>query len=169
MRTTLSGLGLGVGSMLLTAVAAFGQLPAYTDAGPVPSVLLAAKTIFVSNAGSDGLFPDTFSGDSNRAYTEFYAALKSSGKYKLVDDPAQADLVLELRLIVPMQPNPGKEPDYALPTFRLVIYDRKSHYILWTVIRSIDGAYLRSTHDRNFDNALNAVLAEFLRISGKAQ
>jgi hypothetical protein len=52
--------------------------------------------------------------------------------------------------------------------FRLVIYDRKSHYILWTLTRSIEQAYLQKTHDRNFDTALSALLLDFQALAGKA-
>ena len=56
----------------------------------------------MSNAGADsGLFPEPFSGDPNRPYSEFYAALKAAGQFALVDDPGQANLVLELRLVAP--------------------------------------------------------------------
>jgi hypothetical protein len=34
---------------------------------------------------------------------------------------------------------------------------------------SIEIAYLKKTHDRNFDDALNAILFEFESLSGKAQ
>jgi len=48
-----------------------------------------------------------------------------------------------------------------------VIYDGKTHYILWTVTDSIEIAYLQKTHDKNFDAALTEVLDQFLKIAGK--
>ena len=127
--------------------------------------------VFVSNAGSDsGLFPEPFTGDSDRAYTEFYAGLKATGDYTLVGDPAQADLVLELRLVAPYGPseaNKQKGASDPLPMFRLVVYDGKTHYILWAVTSSIEIAYLQKTHDKNFDTALTEVLDQFLKIAGK--
>jgi hypothetical protein len=56
-----------------------------------------------------------------------------------------------------------------VPMFRLVVYDRKTHYVLWVFTESIEIAYLKKTHDRNFDDALNAILFEFESLSGKAQ
>jgi hypothetical protein len=53
--------------------------------------------------------------------------------------------------------------------FRLVVYDRKTHYVLWAFTASIEVAYLQKTHDRNFDDALNVILLEFESLSGKAQ
>jgi hypothetical protein len=152
------------------AIPAFTQqMPAYTEAGPVPPGITNAKTIFVSNAGSDGgLFPEPFSGDESRAYTEFFAALLSSKQFKLVSDPSQADIVLELRLTAPYGPTNANKINGAadpLPQFRLVVYDGKTHFILWTITRPIEVALLQKTHDKNFDDALSAVLTRFLTIA----
>jgi hypothetical protein len=153
------------------AVTAFAQMPTYDQAGPIPAAITAAKAVFISNAGSDsGLFPEPFTGDPDRPYTEFYAALKAAGNYTLTGDPAQADLVLELRLFAPYGPtNANKQNGTAdpRPMFRLVVYDGKSHYILWTVTSSIELAFLQKTHDKNFDMALSEVLDQFLKIAGK--
>jgi hypothetical protein len=151
--------------------AAFAQMPAYTKPGPVPVALLNAKSIFVSNGGADsGLFPEPFSGDPDRGYTEFYAALKAAADYTLATEPAQADLVLEIRLLAPYGPsNPSKPAGAAdpLPSFRLVVYDAKTHFVLWTITEPIEGAYMQKTHDKNYDDALYLVLTQFLQIAGK--
>jgi hypothetical protein len=156
---------------LATASLAIAQQPASTTAAPVPPAIPSAKTIFISNAGADsGLFPEPFSGDPNRPYNEFYSNLKSSGKYELVDDPSQADLVLELQLTAPNGPSRGSKQNGAadpVPMFRLTVYDRKTHYVLWAMTESIDVAFLQKTHDRNFDQALMTLTYDFEIISGK--
>lgn len=148
------------------------QMAAYKEAGPVPPAITSAKTIFVSNAGSDsGLFPEPFTGDQDRAYTEFYAALKATGDYALVADPSQADLVLELRLAAPNGPSTPSKPNGAadpVPQFKLTVYERQTHYVLWIFTHGIELAYLQKTHDKNFDVALAAILRQFLQIAGKA-
>jgi hypothetical protein len=155
----------------LAAVTAVAQQPTYTQVGPIPAAITAAKTIFISNAGADsGLFPEPFSGDSNRAYSQFYASLKASGKHELVNDPADADLVLELQLTAPNGPSRGSKQLGAadpVPMFRLVIYDRKTHYVLWALTQSIEIAFLQKTHDCNFDQALTDLTNDFERIAGK--
>jgi hypothetical protein len=159
------------GALLYLSVS-FGQAPAYTNAGPVPPALHTAKSIFLSNGGSDsGLFPSPFSGNANRPYTQFYAALKATGHYDIVDHPSQADLVLNLRLFAPYGPSHDEKVKGTadpLPMFRLTIYDRKTHYVLWTITESIDKALLQKTHDHNFDTALGALLRDFEQIAGKA-
>jgi hypothetical protein len=156
-------------AVFLSTNAAPAQLA--DTAPPVPPALAAARNVFISNAGADsGLFPAPFSGDANRGYAEFYNGLKSSGAFSIVSDPSDADLVLELRLIAPYGPtNANKQNGAAdpLPMFRLTVYDRKTHYVLWTVTQSVDFAFLQKTHDRNFDQALTAVLNSFLQVAGK--
>jgi hypothetical protein len=167
--------GLGfrtiVCSAFLTAVAV-AQQPTSTPAAPVPPAIRAAKKIFVSNGGADnGLFPSPFSGDPNRGYLQFYAELKTSGQYDLVDDPSDADLVLELHLIAPYGPTNGSKVNGAadpVPMFRLVVYDRKTHYVLWTLTQSIQIALFQKTHDRNFDEALTGILMDFEQLAGRA-
>lgn len=142
-----------------------GSLP------PVPPALSTARTVFVSNGGADsGLFPQPFSGDPNRAYAQFYAALQSSAAFQLVSDPSEADLVLELQLIAPYGPTNANKQNGAAdprPMFRLTVFDRKTHYVLWTVTQSVELAFLQKTHDHNFDQALTAVLNQFLSLAGK--
>lgn len=171
MRTFLVCFCLFVAVAAPVASVGLAQMPAYDQAGPIPPAIRAAKTIFVSNAGADsGLFPEPFTGDPDRGYSEFYAALKAARIYTLVGDPAEADLVLELRLFAPYGPaRTDKEDGTAdpLPMFRLVVYDGKSHYILWTVTQSIEAATGQKAHDRTFDIALTEILNQFLRIAGK--
>jgi hypothetical protein len=143
--------------------------PPPASLAPVPPALLNAKTIFISNAGADsGLFPHPFSGDPDRPYNEFYAAMAGWGRYQLVSDPSEADIVLELQLIAPPGPTSGNKINGAsdpVPMFRLVIYDRKTHYVLWTITESITVAFFQKTHDNNFNSALNAITVDLKRLT----
>jgi hypothetical protein len=156
---------------LLFAAAANAQAPPSPPAllAPVPPALLNAKTVFISNAGADsGLFPHPFSGDPDRPYNQFYAAMQSWGRYEIVGDPSQADIVIELQLIAPPGPTSGNKVNGAsdpVPMFRLVIYDRKTHYVLWALTESIMVAYIQKTHDNNFDSALMALTADLKRLT----
>jgi hypothetical protein len=174
MRNTLrlSCLASAVLFLTLTADAQLSPHAVSPIAPPpasVPPSLLAAKTVFISNAGADsGLFPSPFSGDPDRPYQEFYATIQSWQRYRIVTDPAQADLVLELRLTAPNGPqSPDKQTGASdpLPMFRLVIYDRSTHYILWALTESIDKAALQKNHDKNFDVALEELTNDFKRLT----
>jgi hypothetical protein len=134
-----------------------------------PSAIVAAKTVFISNAGADsGLFPSPFSGDQDRAYQQFFSTVQSWNRYQLISNPAQADIVFELRLTAPngpQSPNKVTGASDPLPMFRLVIYDRSTHYILWALTESIAPANLQKTHDRNFDDALQQLSVDLMRLA----
>jgi hypothetical protein len=159
---------------LFSAAAALAQQSAAPAASPVPPAILAAKSIFVSNAGADsGLFSSPFSGDPSRGYSQLYAALKATGQFELVADPSQADLVMEIQLIAPYIPERTNDVNKVhgaadpMPYFLLRIYDRKTHYILWTLTQSIEIAYLQKTHDHNFDTAILVLVEKFQQLAGK--
>jgi hypothetical protein len=167
---TSSKLFLFVFTALFFAVKAGAQaLPPSLSLAPVPPALLNAKTVFISNAGADsGLFPHPFSGDPDRPYNQFYAAMQNWGRYQLVADPSEADVVFELQLIAPLGPSaPNKQNGASdpVPMFRLVIFDRKTHYVLWALTESIMVAVLQKTHDNNFDLALNAITMDLKRLT----
>jgi hypothetical protein len=168
----LSVLFAVVTAAVLSNRTVWAQQQASPAIAPVPAALYTAKNIFISNAGADsGLFPEPFSGDPDRAYNEFYADVKALGKYNLVTSPGDADLVFELRLIAPDGPSNGNKQNGAsdpLPMFRLVIYDRKSHYVLWTLTESIQVALLQKTHDKNFDESLGMLVQYLTRLTTPA-
>jgi hypothetical protein len=57
----------------------------------------AAKTIFLSNAGANDYFNAEIPNGPNAAYNELYAALQQWGYFQLVDSPAHADLIFQIR------------------------------------------------------------------------
>jgi hypothetical protein len=104
----------------------------------------------------------------DRAYNQFYAAVQKWGRHQCVADPSDADLVFELRLTAPYGPtnaNKQKGASDPLPMFRLVILDRKTHYVLWALTESIESANLQKTHDRNFDEALAALTLDLKKLA----
>jgi hypothetical protein len=166
MKALLIVARLAISSALLSPAFMLTQTPiGGAPPAPVPAELLSAKKIFVSNAGADsGLFPHPFSGDPNRGYNELFAALHAAGQFELVSAPAEADLVLELRLIAPNGPkDANKQYGSAdpLPMFRLVVYDRQTHFVLWTFTNSVEIAFKQQTHDHNFDAAISDLVADF--------
>jgi hypothetical protein len=154
-------------TLLLLALTAAAQAP---SSPPVPPAITAAKKVFLSNAGSDSyLFPQPFSGDTDRAFRQFYATVQGWHRYQLVTDPAQADLVLELQCTAQASlPSADKVTSLAkpLPMLRLVIYDRATHFTLWALTESVEYALLQKNHDRNFDTAV-AALADKLKNLGQ--
>jgi len=70
----------------------------------------AAKTIFLSNAGGNNYFNGEIPGGPNVAYNELYAALQQWGYFQLVDSPAHADLIFQIRG-TELAPNLAPTPD----------------------------------------------------------
>lgn len=136
---------------------------------PVPSQLRNGHTVFLSNAGADaGLFPHPFSGTQDRAYGYVFSALQKDGRFTLVGTPQEADLVFELRLDAPegsVSGNKQQGTEDALPTFRLTIFDRPSHYVLWTLSQTVYKANLQKTHDKNFEESLDLLLTELKTVA----
>lgn len=157
---------------LLSAISASAQQLPDTAVAPVPPAIFAAKKVFVSNAGADSaLFPHPFSGSPDRGYNQFYAALQRWGRYDLVTEPEEADLVFELQLTGsngPTNANRQRGATDALPMFRLSILDRKTHYVLWVLTKSIAAASLQKTHDRNFDEALASLTIDLKKVATKS-
>jgi hypothetical protein len=141
---------------------------------PIPTQIPAAKKVFLANAGSDERTPDDpeFSGGTERAFNEFYAAVKAKGRYAVVAAPADADLLLEIRFtIYPPQPfanrNTATGP-HDDPQFRLELRDPKTNALLWTFIEHVQPALLQGNHDKNFDQALGRIVSDLQRLSSAA-
>jgi hypothetical protein len=140
--------------------------PQATPSAPIPPQILSAKNIFISNGGgaSDpytGRYGD-FSGGPDRAYNDFYAALKTFPKYTLVSAPADADLVMEISFTeFPVQQEAGKgNVTVADAKFHLAILDPKTHMTLWTITEYVGGAILEGNREKNYVQAMGRVVAD---------
>jgi hypothetical protein len=149
--------------ILATSVPTPGAQPMKTATvapGPVPTQISTAKSVFVSNGGGDcnPLGSLAFDGDSNRAYDEFYAAMKSWGRYGLAGAPADADLVFQISFTCPSAGSnavKGASGTIAYdPQLRLLIVDLKTHVQLWTLIEHVRPAVLQGNREKNFEEAM---------------
>jgi hypothetical protein len=125
---------------------------------PVPPQIAASRTVFIANAGGASL--DTaidqtvFDGGPDRPYNDFYAAMKSWGRYQIVPSPASADLVFEISWVL-------SDTGLKLPVLgelRLVIIDPKTHATLWNITEYVRGALLLGNRDKNFVSTMNTVV-----------
>jgi hypothetical protein len=133
--------------------------PAPAPAAPIPPQILAAKKAFIANAGGDQMannYP-RFSGTPDRAYNEFYAAVKSWGRFEMAGSPAEADLLLEVRQSVSAGPGPGVG---LIPQFRLKIRDARTNALLWGFTINGEFGLGQGESDRNFDQAVNRLVTE---------
>jgi hypothetical protein len=142
---------------------------------PVPAQVFTARKVFVSNAGGDTL--GDYSGGPERTYNQLYAALKGWGRYELVGAPADAELVFEISLTTPILGESvsggggGNTPVSSRPVkdpqFRLAIVDLKTHVLLWTIVEHVPSALLQGNRDKNFDQAMAALVNDIRNIAGQ--
>ena len=134
--------------------------PTVAPAAPIPSQILAAKKVFIANASGDEMTPDdpVFSGGPDRAYDQFYAAIKSWGRFNIVGSPADADLLLEIRQEVQTFSLGGKSGGSATPLFQLDIRDPKTNALLWGFHIHSEFGLGQGNSDRNFDQAVDRLV-----------
>ena len=153
-------------SVGLVALPASAQV-AQTMPAPVPSQILEAKRMFVSNAGSETYGSQTYfrltryDGGPDRFYNQFYAAMKAWGRYELTGSPAEADIVGEVRFSSPaieqnavlIGDRSSPDPVYD-PQLNLTLLDPKSRVPLWSLTEHIQPGRGKDADNRNFDQAV---------------
>jgi len=100
---------------------------------PLPTVVVNARKVFLSNGGG-----------SNLAYDAFYSKMKEWGKYEIVGSPDEADLIVELAYRVDKggtrvwsttntydNTTQVHSSEIVDPQLILTIYDAKTKTSLW--------------------------------------
>ena len=153
-------IALSILMILFPVLASAQQPPQPAVPAPIPTQIPAAHRVFISNAGYDATARAAFERghQPNRPYNDFYAAMKKWGRYELVANPADADLVFVVRFTAPIS-DCDKITSYE-PQLQVTIVDVKTHFVLWTITEPVEGAYRKATWDRNFDQGLTALMEE---------
>jgi hypothetical protein len=152
MRMLLALFVLAVGASFTVA-----QDPA---PAPIPSQIVAAKKAFISNASGESNLP---AGVGDRTYNQFYASMKSGGRFELVSAPTDADLVFEIRyeiLFGPVNVNSGMGGSDKFPQLRLSVLDPKTHIILWAFSEPVVQVAKKSTGMQNFQAAMDKLTGD---------
>ena len=157
-------------AIVLTAMQAVeGQTqppnPAQVSQAPVPAQIFSAKKVFISNVGGDvDISPDHYSGGPDRAYNQFYAAIKNWGRYEPVLTPADAELIFELHFDAHIRVNESGQT-WSRPQFRLLITDVKTRAVLWSFTEYLPTR--GATHDQSFDRGLVALVNDVAKLAGQ--
>jgi hypothetical protein len=138
---------------LLAVPIVSAQQAAYPPPAPVPVQVLTAKKVFVSNGDSDVILKIP-----NLSYNEFYALLKSSGMFELVQTPAEADLIFEIRIAYPADPH-----------LHLVILDPKTHIVLWALSQQVQPWARESTGRKNFEKGMTVLVDDLKQLTSERQ
>ncbi len=149
---------LGLAILLPAASTLFAQA---ATAAPIPSQILTAKKVFISNAVSE-IDPKIWTGGAARPYNELYAAIKIWEQYEIVATPGNADIVLQISYA-----NPVIEVfDHCLgdcsrnsPQFRLVLLDPKTSIDLWTITEKLQEV---DKNHRSLDTNLVAAIGNLV-------
>jgi hypothetical protein len=130
-------------------------------AAPVPAQIVSAKKVFIANAAGDhDPRISKYFGGPDGIYNQFYADIKTGGKFEAVSAPADADIVVQVTL--------GTFPLIAgYAGFRLSIFDPKTNVLLWTASEPVDPAFLAKTARKNIAESLQRLAndLQFLTLS----
>jgi hypothetical protein len=124
-----------------------------TLAAPVPTPLLNGKRAFISyELGDITAFPSAYSGGPERAYSEFFQQMKTWGRYQIVMDPGDADVVFAIRFV--------DSPGLSLPQIRVGISDAKTHVALWGFVEQVDPAFFKKHRDASFTGSVQTLVGD---------
>jgi hypothetical protein len=174
-RLRLPASWLAVIAILALQIMALAAEKKPAPPAPIPAEILSAKRVFVANAGWDEpYFTNTpITGGPNRAYDQFYAAIKASGRYDLAASPADADLLFQIQfnIYTPPAVRTGNSAAVFGPgpydaSFRLEIRDSKTNALLWAFVEHVDQAILQGNRDKDFDQAMNRLVSDLQTLGG---
>jgi hypothetical protein len=148
--TAMGMLYIALTAAVLTVPGAHAKKAAELAAAPIPVQVLNGKKVFISYRESDA-----DPGSPNLTYNEFYALLKSWGKYELVTAPADADLVFEIRYVSGISDS----------QLCLSIVDPKTHFVLWPFIQHVQSSSRETARRKNFDQAMSDLVDEIKKVT----
>jgi hypothetical protein len=143
-------LGLALGVTTLAARAQTSDPPT----APLPTALAKATKLFIGNAG------DQENADCLRAYNSFYDGVSKLGRFQLVLDPNDADLVLELHYEIALGQSVVSGGN-AARQFRVVIEDPHSRIILWSLTERTNYAVMQKNRNKNLDETVGVLVSDF--------
>ena len=120
---------------------------------PIPAPLLKGKRAFISyEIGDVTAFPSSYSGGPERAYAEFYEQMKTWGRYQLVDDPKDADLIFAVRFVDP--------PSIPHPQIRVGVMDSSARVSLWGFVEEVNFAFFKKHRDAAFTASVKLLITD---------
>lgn len=151
---------------LVAAPVLIAQKPVSPPSVPLPAPILSAQKVFLANGGAAPVLAKAFSeaGLTNEPYSSFYSALRSWGNWQILSSPDGADLVL----VVSAEASPGTYykgmPNYNLD-LELRIIDGKTRLPLWTLRQPLEGAFLKSTFERNYRSSITGLITQLKQLA----
>jgi hypothetical protein len=156
-----AAISLGIALIFPSSIAMFGQAGQDTPAAPIPSQILTAKKVFISNARGEWN-SIRWSGSPERTYNEFYANIKNLGRFQIVATPAEADLVLQAIFIEPI--TVLEDAQVSAPLFKLDLLDPKTGITLWTLDEHIWVDKKQENRDKKFDEGIHNLVGYLMAL-----
>jgi len=135
---------------------------------PLPSLVLNAHRVFLSNGGGSDL-----------AYDAFYQAMKSWGKYQIVGSPEDAELVVQLSYEVEQQgtrvwsstntynnTTQVHSTQIIDPKLILTIFDARTKNSLWSTVDHRRLARLEKNREKEMVNSAERLVQELKARTG---
>ena len=175
MKTLLKTAGLCL-TLISSCLGLWAAQPKPAPPGPVPTPIINAKKVFIANAGGDEPWDSEaqFSGGPERAYDEFYAAMKNWGRYELVHAPGDADLWFEIAFATPALAGTAARTSDSLAgrpydaQFRVTIRDPKTNAVLWAFTEHVQWAVLEGNRDKNFSEAGARIVSDVQGLAARS-
>lgn len=165
MPARLNALSISIVTLLLLTVVprSRAQTPADPPFAPVPTQILTAKTVFISNVSGDFPVP---AGTPDLTYNEFYSNMKRWVRFALVSSPADSDLVFEIRFASSISSTDiisrlSSENFY----FSLRILDARTHFVLWAFSSNVPQSGNRTKSRQLFDQAMSALVDDVKKLA----
>lgn len=120
--------------ILAPSLHAAQQIITSTPPAPIPIQISLGRKVFISYAGTNNhalvKAVTKMTGTPNGYYDQFYAGMKSWGRYELLPTPAEADLIFEISADYPRT--------LGNPQLRLRILDPKTQVVLWAFVEETE-------------------------------
>jgi hypothetical protein len=126
---------------------------------PVPDPILKGRRAFISyEMGDVTAFPSSYSGGPERAYGEFYTQMKAWGRYELVSDPKDADVIFAVRFVDP--------PNIPHPQIRVGIMSTGGRMALWGFVEEVNFAFFKKHRDQAFTTSVKTLVEDVKALVG---
>ena len=126
---------------------------------PVPEPITKGKRAFISyEMGDVTAFPSSYSGGPERAYGEFYTQMKAWGRYELVNDPKDADLIFAVRFVDP--------PAIPHPQIRVGVMSPGGKVSLWGFVEEVNFAFFKKHRDQAFTETVKTLVKDVQDLVG---
>lgn len=140
-----------------------GKTPVLSNTAPLPPIppsIGMAHTVFIQNVSPNDPAADRYSGGKSEVADALSSALLTWGRYKLVADKADADLVLQISFAVETSCTGFEDPQLTLR-----VLDSRTGILLWTFLEHVNGAFLSKNEHKNFITDIGNLVSQFRGIA----